>query len=90
MEMEADILARRDGPDTVVQRPRFLSKIRFSCFPNSLCCQKNGLQHFCQKLNFDYGFMGNHLGQNDRNDRGIISGFHQNSDFDLCFAGQSP
>ena len=33
--------------------------------------------------------MGNHLGQNDRNDRGIISGFHEKSDFDLCFASQS-
>ena len=37
-----------------------------------------------------YGFVGNRLGQNDRNDRRIISRFHQNSDFDLCFAGQSP
>ena len=34
--------------------------------------------------------MGNSLGQNDRNDRGIILGFHQKSDFDACFAGQSP
>ena len=33
--------------------------------------------------------MGNRLGQNDRNDRGITSGFHQKSDFDPCFAGQS-
>ena len=34
--------------------------------------------------------MGDRLGQNDRNERRIISRFHQNSDFDLCFAGQSP
>ena len=34
--------------------------------------------------------MGNRLGQNVRNDRGIILGFHQKSDFDPCFAGQSP
>ena len=34
--------------------------------------------------------MGNRLGQNDRNDRGIISGFHQKSDFDSCFTCQSP
>ena len=40
-------------------------------------------QHFCQKLNFYRGFTGNRLGQNDRNDRGIISGFHKNSDFDM-------
>ena len=34
--------------------------------------------------------MGNRLGQNDRNDRGIISGFHQKSEFDPCFTNQSP
>ena len=34
--------------------------------------------------------MGNRLGQNDQNDRGIISSFHKNNDFDPCFAGQSP
>ena len=51
---------------------------------------KNRFQHFRQKLNFYLGFTGNRLGQNDRNDRGIISGFHQNSDFDPYFAGQSP
>jgi hypothetical protein len=41
-------------------------------------------------MNFYRGFGGNHLGQNVRNDCGIISGFHKNSDFDQCFAGQSP
>ena len=30
------------------------------------------------------------LGQNVRNDRRIISGFHQKNDFDPYFAGQSP
>ena len=33
--------------------------------------------------------MGDRLGQNVRNDRGIISRFHQNHDFDLRFTGQS-
>ena len=42
-----------------------------------------------KSLNLYYGFMENRLGQNVRNDRGIISGFHQKSDFDSCFAGQS-
>ena len=50
---------------------------------------ENGFQHFCQKLNFYDGFMGNRLGQNVRNGCGIISGFHKNSDFDMRFAGQS-
>ena len=39
-------------------------------------------QHFCQKLNFYQGFMWNRLGQNVRNDRGIISCFHKISDFE--------
>ena len=51
---------------------------------------KNHFQHFRQKLNFYRGFQLNRLGQNDRNDRGIISGFRQKSDFATCFAGQSP
>jgi hypothetical protein len=46
-------------------------------------------QHFCQKLNFYRGFTGNRLGQNDRNDRGIISDFYEKCDFDRRFAGQS-
>ena len=50
---------------------------------------KNHFQHFCQRLNFYPGFQSNRLGQNDRNDHGIISGVHQKSDFDPCFAGQS-
>ena len=33
--------------------------------------------------------MGNRLGQNVHNDRGIISCFHKNSDFDLRVTGQS-
>ena len=51
---------------------------------------KYGFQHFCQTLNFHYGFMGNQLGQNDRNDRGIISGVHKQTNFDMCFERQSP
>ena len=51
---------------------------------------KIAFQHFRQKLNFYRGFKGNRLGQNVRNDRGIISGFHKNNDFDMQFAGQSP
>ena len=43
---------------------------------------------FYQKLNFYNGFRGNHLGQNVRNDCGIISCFHINIDFDMCFARQ--
>ena len=81
--MEADILARRDGCDSAVRRLRFLNHIHFLCFSNSLVYRKRGFQHFCQKLNFYRGFTGNRLGQNDRNDRGIISGFHKNSDFDM-------
>ena len=88
--MEADILARRDGRDTVVRRPRFLSKIHFSHFPNSPFYRKIENQHFCQTLNFFYGFMGNRVGQNARIDRGIISDFREKCDFDSCFAGQSP
>ena len=89
-EMKADIFARRDGRDTAVGRLRFRSQIHFPCFPNSLFYRKHGFQLFRQKLHFYHGFMGNCLGQNDRNDHGIILGFHQKSDFDLCFAGQSP
>ena len=88
--MKADILARRDGPDTVVRRPRFPSKIHFPHFPNSLFYRKIENQHFCQKLNFRYGFIGNRVGQNVRNDRGIIPGVHKIHDFDICFTNQSP
>ena len=45
---------------------------------------------FVKKLYFYNGFERNRLGQNVRNDRGIILGFQQKSDFDPCFAGQSP
>ena len=38
---------------------------------------------FVKKLNFYRDSSGNCLGQNVRNDRGIISRFHQNSDFDM-------
>ena len=51
---------------------------------------KYGFQHFCQKTTCYHEFRGNRLGQNDRNDRGIISGFHGNSDFDMRFTGRSP
>ena len=50
----------------------------------------NGFQHFCQTLKFYNGFTGKRLGQNVRIDRRIMLGFHQKSDFDPCFAGQSP
>jgi hypothetical protein len=36
------------------------------------------------------GFRGNSLGRNVRNDRGIISGFHNHNDFDRSFTSQSP
>ena len=90
LKMEADILARRDGRDTAVGRLRFRSQIHFPCFSNSLFYRKSGFQLFRQKLNFYDGFRGNRLGQNVRNDRGIISGFHKNSDFDRRFTGRSP
>ena len=51
---------------------------------------KNGFQHFCQKSNLYHGFGRNRLGQDDRNDRGIISGFRRKCNFDMCFTGQSP
>jgi hypothetical protein len=44
---------------------------------------------FVKKLYFYNGFERNRLGQNVRNDRGIILGFHQKSDFDPCVAGKS-
>ena len=44
---------------------------------------------FIKNQNFYRGFMGNRLGQNDRNDRGIISGVRQKIDFDPCFTNQS-
>ena len=50
---------------------------------------KNHFQHFCQTHNFYRFFTGNHLGQNDRHDRGILSRFRKNSDFDMDFARQS-
>ena len=62
----------------------------FSNFRNSLFCRKVENKHFHPKLSFYYGFVGNRLEQNDRNDRGIISGFHQKSDFDPCVAGRRP
>ena len=34
--------------------------------------------------------MGDRLGQNVRNDRGIIPRFHKECDFDMCFTSQSP
>ena len=88
--MEADILVQRDGRDTVVRRPIFLSQVRFLSCSNSLVCRESGFQHFCQELYFYHRFTRNRLGQNVRNDQVIISGFHQKSDFDVCFAGQSP
>ena len=88
--MEADILARRDGLDSAVQRPRLFSKICFFNFPNPSVCWKVKNRHLYQTLTFYYGFTGNRLGKNVHNDRGVISGFHQNSDFDPCFADQSP
>ena len=51
---------------------------------------ENGFQHFCPKLDFHGGFGRNRLGQNVRIDRGIISGFHKNPNFDARVACQSP
>ena len=87
--MKADILARRDGPDTVVRRPRFRRKNIFPHFPNLPFYRKIENQHFCQTLNFCYGCMGNRVGQNVRNDRGIISGVHRKSHSDMHFTCQS-
>mgnify|MGYP000302756155 CR=1 FL=1 len=50
---------------------------------------ENGFQHCRQKYNFYCEFMGNRLRQHECNDRGIISRFHGNSDFDKRFASQS-
>ena len=66
------MLARRDGRDTAVQRPRLCSQILFYHFPDAFVCREQGFQHFCNKLNFGDGFKGNG-GQNVRNDRGTIS-----------------
>ena len=77
LKIEADILVRRDGCGSAVRRPRFLSKTHFFQFSNPSFGWKVTSRHFCQKLNFYRGFMGNRLGQNDRNDRGIISDFYE-------------
>ena len=69
--------------------PQELRQIVEYGFKLSPRLKKNAFQHFRQKLNFCWGFQSNRLGQNDRNDRGIISGFQKNNDFDMCFAGQS-
>ncbi len=91
LKTAADILTRQDGCDSAVRRPRFLSQIHFSCFSNSIVCRKKiRVHHFCQTLDFYHGFGRNRLGQNVHNDREIISCFHQNSDFDMFFRGQSP
>ena len=45
-------------------------------------------EHFWQKTNFCYGFGGDCLGQNIRNDSGTTSGFHHKRDFDMCCACQ--
>ena len=50
---------------------------------------KNGFQHYRPTLNFYWGFVRNRLGQNDRNDCGIISGVHPKCDFDKSFTSQS-
>ena len=90
LKMEADILVQRDGRDSAVRRPRFFIRIHVFNFSNPSFCWKVKNRQFYQKLIFYYGFMGNRLGQNVRIDRGIISGFHKNHDFDTRFACQSP
>ena len=69
----------RDETDVMPQSGGwyFVANSIVSCLPNSCVCRKSGFQHFCQKLIFYDEFMGNRLGQNVRNDRGIISGFHK-------------
>ena len=89
LKMEADILTRRGGGDTVVRRPRFLSQTHVVHFSDPPFYWKTQNQHFLQKLSFQYGFGRNRLGQNVQNGHGIISGFHQNHDFDRCLTGQS-
>ena len=56
LDMEADILARRDGRDAAVRRPRFCSQLHCSNFPNSLVYRKFENQHFHSKLSFCRGF----------------------------------
>ena len=90
LKTEADILARQDGCDSAVRRPRFLSKTIFFNFSNPSFGWKVTSRHFCQKLNFYRGFKRNRLGQNVRNDRGIVSDFYKKCDFDMRVAGQSP
>ena len=50
---------------------------------------KIAFQHLGQKLNSYRGFAGNRLGQNDRNDRGIISVFYKKCCVDMCFTCQT-
>ena len=57
--------------------PQDLRKIIEYCLGNeSQTFEKTRVQNLCQQLNFYDGFRRNWLGQNVRNDRGIILGFH--------------
>ena len=69
-----------DGAGTVIPLSGgrdFVAKSIFRVFSNSFLDRKHALQHFCQTLNFYSGFAGNRLGQNVRNDRGILSDLHK-------------
>ena len=90
------ILCSRDHANLV--RIEFSSKL-----PQELCliieyasgnvsqtCGTTNCHHFCQKLNFYRFLLRNRLGQNVPNDRGIISDFYEQCDFDMRFACQSP
>ena len=81
-----------DGAGTVIPLSGgrdFVAKLIFTTFEIHVFAGKNVNQHVCQKSNFYYGFKGSRLGQNVRNDRGIISHFHKKHDFDTRFTNQS-
>ena len=63
--------------------PQKLHKIVEYCAGNEPRLLEKLISSLFQKLILFNGFRGKRPGQNDRNDRGIISCFHQNSDFDM-------
>ena len=72
---------------------QFLTKVLksiFHVFQIYIFAGKMNSNAFVKHLTFIMGFAGNCLGQNVRNDRGIISGFHTKCHFDMCSACQSP
>jgi hypothetical protein len=70
--------------------PRWASKkatARFTIFASPSFLE-NRKPTLLSKTQLPLRVCGKPFGENDRNDRGIISGFHQKNDFDPCFAGQ--